>query len=203
MKHYPFREWCRHCMDGKGQNSQHRRDKEKDEEKLGGVPRISFDYWFMGEEDFKAQKNPLMMMYDKESTAVCPFAVGKKGVQDWVVRKLAKELEGWGLTQCKSIYKSDGEPSVVTVKKAVNAYLQNQAVMEESPVGEHASNGEVESAIKVVRNQFKVLRSALEGIIKERIGPSEPILQWFMRWIGQMLNRFRVDKNGRTAYEII
>ena len=64
-----------------------------------------------------------MMMYDRESTAVCPFTVGKKGVQDWVVRKLAKELEGWGLAQCKSIYKSDGEPNVVIVKKAVNAYL--------------------------------------------------------------------------------
>ncbi len=157
----------------------------------------------MGEEDFKSQNNPLMMMYDRESTAVCPFAVGKKGVQDWVVRKLAKELESWGLAQCKSIYKSDGEPSVVTVKKAVNAYLQNKAVMEESPVGEHASNGEVESAIKVVRNQFEAQRSVLEAIIKERIGPKEPILQWVLRWIGQMFNRYRVDKNGRTAYKVI
>ena len=64
-------------------------------------------------------------------------------------------------------------------------------------MGEHASNGEVESAIKVVRNQFNVLRSALEGRIKERIGPTEPILQRLMRWTGQMLNRFRVDKKKR------
>ena len=190
-------------MDGKGQNNQHRTDKTEEKYKLEEITKVSFDYWFMGEEDHKAQRNPLMMMYDGDTTAVCPFAVGKKGVQDWVVRKLAKELEGWGLAQCKSIYNSDGEPSVMTVKRAVNAYLQNKVVMEESPVGEHASNGEVESAIKVVRNQFKVLRSALEGRIGQRIGPTEPILQWLMRWTGQMLNRFRVDKHGRTAYEII
>ncbi len=107
------------------------------------------------------------------------------------------------MAQCKSIYMSDGESSVVTVKRAINAYLQNKAVMEESPVGEHASNGAVETAIKVVRNQFKALRSALEARLKERIEPRHPILQWLLRWTGQMLNRYRVDKHGRTAYELI
>ena len=79
ITHYPYREWCPHCRDGKGQNNQHRTDKTEEKEKLEEVPKISFDYWFMGEEDHKAQKNPLMMMYDGETTAVCPFAVGRKG----------------------------------------------------------------------------------------------------------------------------
>ena len=55
----------------------------------------------LGKKTSKHKRIPIMMMYDRESTAVCPFTVGKKGVQDWVVRKLAKELEGWGLVQCK------------------------------------------------------------------------------------------------------
>ena len=42
----------------KKQNNQHRRDTEKEKEKLEGIPRVCFDYLFMGEEDFKAQNNP-------------------------------------------------------------------------------------------------------------------------------------------------
>ena len=48
------------------------------------------DYWYMGEDDRKAQKNPLLIIYDEDEEAAATCAVGRKGVQEWVVRKMAK-----------------------------------------------------------------------------------------------------------------
>ena len=48
------------------------------------------DYWYMGENDRKAQSNPLLVVLDEDLDAIIACAVGRKGVQEWVVRKIAK-----------------------------------------------------------------------------------------------------------------
>ena len=95
--HIPYRNWCPHCVRGKGINSPHKSKSVKPEDELNNIPRISMDYWYMGEEDRKAQRNPLLVVLNEDDEAIATCAVGKKGVQEWVVRKIAKELEGGDL----------------------------------------------------------------------------------------------------------
>ena len=45
--HLPFRNWCRHCVSGRGQSDQHRKQLEQEEQE---VPVISIDYAYLGEE---------------------------------------------------------------------------------------------------------------------------------------------------------
>ena len=41
----------------------------------------------------------------------------------------------------KLIFKSDNEPAIKALKQAINNERQEEIIMEESPVGESASNG--------------------------------------------------------------
>ena len=45
--HLQFREWCDHCVRGRGRNNPHKKKQEEDEETETKVVRISMDYFFM------------------------------------------------------------------------------------------------------------------------------------------------------------
>ena len=51
--HLPFRSWCKHCVMGRAQSTPHyHRDHSEDK-----VPTISWDYWFIDEEQDKNKIN--------------------------------------------------------------------------------------------------------------------------------------------------
>ena len=45
--HLPFRSWCEHCVNGKAKSHPH---FKKDEEEIG-IPTISWDYFYMKDEE--------------------------------------------------------------------------------------------------------------------------------------------------------
>ena len=50
LTHIPFRDWCVHCMKGRGQSNQHRSDCKKmegEEISNGAVTTFSIDYMFL------------------------------------------------------------------------------------------------------------------------------------------------------------
>ena len=81
LTHIPFRNWCPSCVRGKSTNNHHATKHEDPKNKIEAIPTIGMDYWYMGEEDRKAQANPLLIVFDEEDEAVAAGAVGKKGVQ--------------------------------------------------------------------------------------------------------------------------
>ena len=95
--HLPFREWCQHCVRGRGRNKPHKK-KTEDEKEDNRVPRISMDYFFMSQEEEKASQNPLMVMIDEEYGNRYMRAVGKKGLgegneMDWLIKDMHEELK--------------------------------------------------------------------------------------------------------------
>ena len=76
----PFRNWCPPCVRGKSTNSHHATKHEDPDDKLNVIPTIGMDYWYMGEEDRKAQADPLFIVLDEDSGGLAAGAVGKKGV---------------------------------------------------------------------------------------------------------------------------
>ncbi len=203
LTHVPFRNWCPSCVRGKSTNSHHATKTETLGDELKTIPTIGMDYWYMGEEDRRAQANPMLIVFDEDSEGLAAGAVGIKGVQEWVVRKISKEMEGWGYGGNKATMKSDGEASIVAMKRSVKVYLEIKGRLEESPPGEHQSNGKIEVMIKVLRNQVKTLRNALEARVGEKIPDDHPLLHWVLQWAVTTINRYRVGKDGRTAYERI
>ena len=73
---------------------------------------------------------------------------------------------------------SDGEPSIVALKTA--ALLASpfvELVLHENPVGEHATNGVAESAMREVKRQTRTLKFALEAHVEKIVEPHS-ILKW-------------------------
>ncbi len=55
----------------------------------------------------------------KRSGSISGYAPGKKGVIDWLVKEVCQDLEAWGRRGQRVILKSDGEESIVALKKAI------------------------------------------------------------------------------------
>eukprot|EP00435_Cladocopium_sp_Y103_P014191 s2521_g3.t1 len=89
--------------------------------------------------------------------------VDSKGATPYAVKFAAAFLKNLGYR--KVVLKSDGEHSIVALKEAAAREAAIESVPEESPVGDHQANGLVENAIREVKRQIRVLRSALEESI--------------------------------------
>ena len=74
----------------------------------------------------------------------------------------------------RAILQSDGEPSIVALNTATLLATIGELVLRQSPVGEHATNGVAESAIREVKSQTRTLNFALEAHV-EKIVESHPI----------------------------
>ena len=95
--HLPFREWCQHCVRGRGRNKPHKK-KTEDEKEENKVSRISMDYLFMSQDEEKASENPLILMVDEQTGNKYMRAISKKGLgegneMDWLIKDMHEELK--------------------------------------------------------------------------------------------------------------
>ena len=78
--------------------------------------------------------------------------------------KIKDDIEEFGYGGALVRFKSDKEPAIVDVQRAVIAKRGSAATTPvNSPVGDSQSNGRVENAIKKVRNVVKAILSSLES----------------------------------------
>lgn len=71
--------------------------------------------------------------------------------------------------------KSDDEPAIVAVRKALARCHGGRATPEQPPTGEHQANGSAEKAERTIRDQARVLMVTLQVQIGEkwrRVSPS-------------------------------
>ena len=81
--HAEFKDWCKHCVRGRGRNNPHRRKAEGGEEdkEEQEVPRIAIDYHFMKDKNGEDQV-PLITMVDSKTKAVWQRVVDEKGAAE-------------------------------------------------------------------------------------------------------------------------
>ena len=197
MHHSEFRQWCPHCVKGKAV-SYGSKSRRKDEE--GGLPMISIDYMFMADGQTKDEEKgmPLLVMKDKRSKTIWARVVPAKGVNAYAVKQVAKRITLLGYKRI--LFKSDGEPAIKALKEAVKNEMGIEIVMEESPVGDHAANGDVENAVRQVQGQIRTMKDALESRYSERLPRDSHALPWLVAHAAASITRFRKDASGITAY---
>ena len=101
------------------------------------------------------------------------------------------------------ICKSDDEPAMRALKSAVirDLGLDYEAKPEETPVGDHQANGDIENGIKEIEKRIRVIKDATESKLGLQIDDNHPILSWLPHHAAFLVSRFAVAKDGRTAYE--
>ncbi|CAK0830015.1 unnamed protein product [Prorocentrum cordatum] len=158
MGHAQFRYWCRHCQAARGIGEQHRARQEDPET---ADPVVCSDYGYLADDGSEDTALPMLVIRDRRTKGYAATAVPQKGVHPYPVKFFAgylKEL-GWK----RYVSRSDGERSLVALKQAVADQMQAvETVMQESPVGDHAANGEAENAVKEVKRIVRAQKETFE-----------------------------------------
>ena len=196
VDHAVIRAWCPHCVKGKAAAYGHRVREDKEHK----VPRISVDYMFMHHKQSPGEErgNPILILKDSKTKVVWARAVPQKGVCPYAVQRMVKDLKLLG--HKRVVMKSDGEPAIVALKDAVKRESEVEIVPEESPVGEHQANGEVEAAVKQVQGQFRTTNDALDTRYGIRIGGDHCAVPWLVMHSANTITWMRKDKAGLTGY---
>ena len=132
--HWPFRDWCIHCVAARGLGMQHRSPSSGSRE----IPVISIDYFFLtpsgcrvpGEEGASrldleqgVQEGTMakcLAMRDSMSKAVFGWVVPAKGRDEFTISKIVEAVKWLGYSRV--VLKSDNEPSIrALVKDALAA----------------------------------------------------------------------------------
>ena len=116
----------------------------------------------------------------------------KKGVSEYATSWLVSLWRRLGYR--RAMLQSDGEPSIVPLKTVtLLASPSVELVFRESPVGEHATNGVAESAMREVKRQTRTLKFALEGHVG-KIVESHSILKWIPTMAADAISFFRIGR---------
>ena len=202
MLHADYREWCAHCVAGKGISHQHRAvDKDQD------VAEFGIDYAFMTadgvvrhEEDIEESKmsgaTPVIIGHDRQSKGIWAMVVDHKGAQESSVRWLKNKIKESGHSGTKVTVKSDQEVAIVALKKAVAIKRQAETVLIESPVRDSRANGTIERAMRTWAAQTRTMRHHLESRLKAKVPKESPLMTWLATWAAEVLFRYKSQSNG-------
>ena len=99
------------------------------------------------------------------------------------------------------LLKTDGEPALVDLRRAVASALGTQAIPERPVAYEPQSNGSIESGVKQFKGQLRTLLFALEDRIGADIPATHPIITWLVEHATELLATHLVGHDGLTPYQ--
>ena len=213
VTHYPFRAWCRHCLEGRGRefgHEAHRGDKD-----ARATPVISFDYGFLSDsgdvisqEAFEAAGDgaiKVLIIRDSKSKRVFAHVVPSKGVDEggFSVRMLVDDVKWLGYS--KVTLKSDNEPAIVKLLTEALRELRiqglDQTLEEHSPEYDPQANGSAEVAVRLLKGHLRTLRSCIEAQIGFRIPVRHALMTWLVRHAAALVTWCARGHDGQTAYQ--
>lgn len=198
VTHLPFRDWCIHCIRGGGIAAPH--CAPCGDEHV--IPTVSIDFYHMGSEDQSVA--PMLAVKERKTKdgggSVFSHALESKEVSEHNIKVLKQDIEYLGLK--RFIFKSDGEPAIVALKRAVAKELAHCEILpEESPVDDHQGNGDIEVAIRELEKMIRILKDAMEARMGRAVEHTHPVLTWLPAHAAFIITRFAVSKDGKTAFE--
>ena len=197
LTHLPYRNWCPHCVRGRGKDLDHRR--AVDDERR--VREFSFDYCFPGDD--RGKRITVLVGRERMTGMTMAAVVPVKGSSgQYAVKRVMEFIHECGADEAEIIVKTDQEPSIeALVADIVKTRGRKITHVERSPVGSSGSNGVAERAVQSVEGVMRTLVSALQERLGVRIGADERIVTFVAEYAAYLLNRKEVGKDGKTAYE--
>jgi hypothetical protein len=200
LTHLPYRNWCRHCIRGKGKEAPH--PAAQDGERT--VPELHLDYCFPGEEE-PGKNLTVLVARMKDNRMTMSTVIPSRTTGEFTGKRIMAFLRECGCELSKLIVKSDQEPAILAliddmIKQRVDKGA-DETIPENSPTYSHQSNGVAERAVQSVEGMIRTMRSALEERITGKLEIEDSIWPWVVEYASYLLNRMEVGKDGKTAYE--
>ena len=163
------------------------------------VAGVHVDYWFLRDEQ-GGESTPVLVAKDDSTKAVTAHIVFQKGNLDWVSDRLVEDIDKFGHSANVCI-KSDQEPALVDLVRAVKEKRTGETFVEHSKVYDSQSNGTVERAIQSVEGLTRTIKMSLERKINKTIPSMHALMTWMVEHVADLLNKYVVGKDGRTPHE--
>ena len=197
LTHVPYRNWCPHCVRGRGKDLDHRRSTDDDRR----VREFSFDYCFPGDE--KGTKITVLVGKERITGMTMACVVPMKGTSgQFAAMRVLEFIKECGAAETEILLKTDQEPAIdALMDDVVKTRGEKITLREKSPVGSSGSNGVVERGVQFVEGVIRTLLSALEERIGVKIKAEEKIVIFLAEYAAYLLNKREVGKDGKTAYE--
>ena len=124
ISHYPFRNWCPHCVRGKANAAAHRMDKGLAQDH----PTVHMDYCFPVKrktdeslDEYTAKRGaPILIQYDDKLGIMAASYVNEKGVNPRSIAIVKSFLEKLG--HKKVTIKSDQERAIIAMREEVKRH---------------------------------------------------------------------------------
>ena len=114
----------------------------------------------------------------------------------YIISAVVKDIDSLGNKRIG--FRTDQEPSMAALQSRVKRGREEETVLLNSKVKDSQGNGVVEQAVQDFEGQLRTLKIALELRIGERIAPGSAVILWMVDYAFEVLNRWRVDKDGKT-----
>ena len=164
--HSNYRSWCARCLAGEARLAPHICEPAN-HEKLGIT--LSADFAFVGSEAVEEDMQPSLVVFDDDKEAFWAIGVRTNMVTEQTVNLFKDILDQSGYEGEQHIIKTDQEPSIIALKRAVAAASAGETVPIESLVRASQSNGRMENAIGVWQGQLRTVKHYTEAMLKRRI----------------------------------
>ena len=200
--HLPYRSWCPVCVKASGREDPHRTNTGKSMEE--SIDSVAMDYAEVGNENSEGAKTAYKFLIGRDRKTKYTFAhmVSKKGTTDEkIVGKVLRSPMETGNTRIE--LKTDGEPALIQVQEAVINQRQHPTIPVNPPAPDPQSNGEAERAVQEVKAQLRSTKLGLEARVQQRVNDELPVLEWMIPHATNIINKFLVGADGRTAYQRI
>ena len=195
--HLPYRTWCPECVAGRGRDGPH---KSSPQDELEGE-LVAYDYCFMRNAAGESCA-PTLVAKDKRTKLLMSHVVPCKGAdQEWVVAQALRDLDHLG-HHGDLVLRSDGEPALLDlVREIAKGRGNRRSIIEHSPPGDSKGNGFIERGVRSVEEMTRTLKLDLERRLGARLEVNHGAFPWLVEHATDLINKFLVAKDGRTAYE--
>ena len=193
VSHMPLRDWCRHCVAGRGLERRHQRHPGHDDR----CPLVCSDHGYLS-----GDATPMLVAKVRRTGMVLALPVERKGAADpHAVEQLAAWVDLLGSSQMA--IRSDGEPAVMQVADAVRDAGRAGSVttLETSAAGDHAGNGLAERAVGLVGGMVRKLKNELEFNCQMQIPRESKTIAWMIVHATTLLNLDTGGSDGKVPFE--
>jgi len=119
-----------------------------------------------------------------------------------IAKRVIKNLESCGCQELVSM-KTDQESAIRSLVEEVKRQRTSETLVELAKRYDSQSNGIAERSVQSVEGQVRTLKLALEQHLNGKISVPHVIMTWMVEHAADLLNKFAVGEDGRTAYERI
>ena len=192
--HVPFRDWCAHCMMGRGRTYHHvAKQKSEDQSRR---PIIAMESVFVKNgicpecpSDLRGEGGQTPKHHEQRGV--------EEGIEEpWTIERVLKFIDLLGYREIT--LKSDTEPAIIAFRNTVAAMCKPEVTKEDAVKGDKESNGLIENAVMLLRGITRTIKCYIENRTQEPLSDDSPVIPCLVEHAECILSRCQKGRDGRT-----